>query len=231
MVRRKSYGGRRVNRRGRGRRSKISYTKPRNQLLADVAFVKLRYTEPPFAASALTGTANSFNDYIANGIYDPDYEVSAQPSASGFANYTYQYSNWCILGSKITVTFFNESTVHPRAVWVFPQNQSLSGSSTIGTNTSQNVISGQPYVKGRLLGVQGSSRSVATISNYMSTRKLFGLSMPANEPDFFGTSTTDPVHKWYWLVGASRNDVDPLLVDYRVSITYYCKFFGRKVVI
>lgn len=207
---------------------------------SDALIVKLKYNEPFFTfTEPASGAVNSINDYQGNGLYDPDYEISQQPSAMGLSLYGKQYQNYVVLASSIKVTYVNNTgltrqtgtygTSHPRECFVVPMTLPESASSPINATTVPNVIFGQPYCKKIMLGPALTSKSVGYIKHYMTTRKLFGGTDPLVDRTYWGGVTSDPATKWFWYVGAIKNASveDALSIDYKVEITYYVRFWNR----
>jgi len=104
------------------------------------------------------------------------------------------------------------------------------------------VTSSQPVVFDLLVGDKRAKKSQwmtptaqnrATLTNYCTTKAVFGLKSPINENDHFydmNNVTRDrPTETWLWyiLTRVPEGFSPPANVALQLEITYYCRFFEK----
>lgn len=73
---------------------------------------------------------------------------------------------------------------------------------------------------------------MCTISKFMTTAKILGIPRmtPLVNDNYTGVGTTDPVVIWYWsIIFEKGGDTDYMSVDYQTDVTYYVKFWDKKI--
>lgn len=212
-----------MGRRGRGRRP-YSYTKTRLLAQPDATFVKLRYTDQIYNTPSTAGPVVQTYQYYGNSCGDADATAGGAQAAQGFTTYTRQYNKWVVMACKIRVQFFNQQN-DCRMVSVTPFTYDGtplgSGSNLLNKKLSTN------YVSQRLLGPEGSSKSACTISKYMTTKRLFGVSNVTNQQAFYSGGNIPPSYYWAWQVEVDNQSTSQTLVTWQATMTYYVKFFDR----
>lgn len=187
----------------------------------DTAFVKLQFSDVPRTFNS-TGPGIFYDTYQGNSVYDPRVAVGGS-SAQMLSFYTLIYQKYCVLGAKIKVQFLSGSAAATRTVGFLP----YPGGSTISSGLTANQLLTQPYCRWKLLGPVSSSRSVTTMTQYMSSKKIFGKDI-VNLEEYASVTNTNPALGWYWQVFSEGTDTAVNNVTYQVSMTLYVKMFDRS---
>lgn len=195
------------------KRQRMSYNIQRTLINADTQYVKLRYTE-----NNIRNPAAFADVYVMSGnsLYDPNVTgIGAQPA--GFDQWMLLYSHYQVLASKITVLFTNLSAV-PFQIVVRPSINNVN----IGIDSG----SEQAYAKTAICSAV-TARGVQKVTNFMRSKKLFGRIL--SSVNYSGTSTSSPAVQWYWYTNTvSSDNSNNLNYSFRVSVTYYVKFWQRN---
>lgn len=140
-------------------------------------YAKLRY------ASSFTMTSSSGIlakvQYRANSLFDPQ-ETSGGHQPFGFDQWATLYNSYMVLGSKITVTWYDIGTVNtnPLTVGVY-----LSDSASLPYTTTDTFIEAR---KGQFRQYTGRAvKPVVTVSNF-SAKKYFNLKDPKDNIKEYG---------------------------------------------
>jgi hypothetical protein len=207
---------RRGNRRTRGARIK---TTKAGFLLGDRLKVKLAYTD--FYDSTTDANGVYTYTYTGNSPYDPDVTgLGIQPT--GWDQYSNLYRFYYCSGSKITATVVNKNS---------------SNSIRWGVSTGTNVLSAAdlavmdptewPYTKWRTLGPSTTSKSVGTVKNYLSTKKVYGYKAATNTNFIASVAGPNPTNLWYWNVFIANPALTATTFTISLKIVYYVIFFQR----
>lgn len=141
------------------------------------------------------------------------------------------YNAYRVHGSKIRATFYYLDTENHDEIdrcLVYPSHIS-------GWSTSVTVVNRSERTYGRHRHLQaGGYKKFATVKNYMSTKRMFGVKSIIDD-DFTGGVSSDPTKQWYWLVGHnSVNDANYTSGEHTVhiivDIVYYTEFCMIKTV-
>jgi len=209
--------GRKYKRFPRKGRSAITYVNPigtSNSLL-----VKLRYVET--VESTTQGATPQNYQFRGNGPYDP-YVGAGGNSCAYWDNYSALYSKYICYGSKIEVTFSNESTSYYAQAMIIP------AVSTYTPGTNIDAISEQKYCKKSTLGKSNGGGGIKKLSGYSSTNRTYGVPKIALDIDdsYSAATTSTPTRQWYWnVIMKNISTTDDMTINARVQITYYVKFF------
>lgn len=170
--------------------------------------------------------------FHGNSCNDPNEEGGGQ-QPQGFDQWMAFYEKYRVHGSKCMCTFYalnaQDTSVVPKRAFVYPSN-------TPGwtDNIQMQSRSIRSYNRWKHIGSQNGLRSLAAVKNYMSTKRMYGLKSIAQEDNFTGTATTDPVDKWYWAIGMNTvNDSNFGVTEVHtvvVDIIYYVEFCKLKSV-
>lgn len=189
---------RRPNRRRRRRRQ----MKPYNRLVSlrnpvsRQALVKLRYVDE-FSLDPGVGTA-AFYGFSCNSLFDPNASgVGHQPY--GFDQWMTFYHRYCVIGAKITVDFFTNSSV------------STTANCHVGVRVDQDLVSTLDrqllLEKGsnryRTLSTSTSGKSTVSVTKTFSAKKFFGVNNITDGIAYKGTDATSPSSQAYFSVYAA----------------------------
>lgn len=158
--------------------------------MVDRAFVKLKY-----CTIVNRIDAGGLNNYVfrANSCYDPDFTLGGhQP---------FYFDQWCnantffnryrVHGCKIIVKFTNNKTT-AISVGLYP---SLSNAGPTGGENVAEI----PYSKQTVIaGTEGTPQ--ATLSQYMSTKRMFGVQSISQNEGTSAAYNADPLAPWYWMI-------------------------------
>lgn len=140
--------------------------------------------------------------FRANGLYDPDYTGTGHQPL-GFDQYMALYSHYCVLGSKIKVTFapFSAGT-YLEVVGISVNNdQSLTGNFT--------AICEQPGTK--YTAFQGIGAATVpylpVVTHKFDASEFFGVKDPNSVREICGTVTTNPAEGAYFNVFVQAADL------------------------
>lgn len=150
-----------------------------------------RYVERVTLTNAAPSAVQT-GHFSCNGLYDPNTSGTGHQPIY-FDQLTAIYDQYCVILSKIKITFTNTGTV-PCYAGVFLNDD------TAMTGTTYYDASEQSNSKIVLLGARDSGSATRTIVRYWGVRKWFGKSPLANDV-LRGTSTTNPteqMHFMYW---------------------------------
>jgi len=88
-----------------------------------------------------------------------------------------------------------------------------------------------PYARFKTLGSYGS-RSV-TVSNTMTTAKLYGSNMVLSDDAFASLTSSDPTNLWYWAIIFYQNITATATTPfyYSIQLWFDIEFYDRKFVI
>jgi len=177
---------------------------------------KLRYTEAFNLAPA--ASAYAYNDFCANGMYDPNLEAGGhQPMY--FDQYMAIYNHYKVLGSKITVRITPKAvTEDPCFIGVYLNDDDTH---TPGDIQTYQEISGNGCHRMTPPGMA----SVYTFSCFYSSKKTFGL---LKTDALIGTATANPTETQVFTVYAYP--VGGAGVDFYIQATmeYIVEFFELK---
>lgn len=184
--------------------------------------VKLKYSAEPRSIDGGVGTLG-IHVFSANGCYDPDI-TSGGHQPMGFDQWMLFYEHYEVLGSKITVTFWNSGEA-------IATNQYVVGiytDSDTSSTTSLTQMLEQPGTRYSNLGIL--SKDHVNVTKYWSAKKFFGNRYITSGGAIQGNATTNPAEQAFWHVfaGASDNLTNPGIIYFNTMITFIVKFTERK---
>lgn len=156
-------------------------------------------------------TSPAFYLFSCNNLYDPDYTGTGhQPMY--FDQLTALYDHYCVIGSKISVTFnlVTGATYTPEAVGIYIEDD---------TSVTPNQNPSQMEQSGAVSYVFTPNTQTARLSLGWSARKYFGKSPLANT-ELQGTSTTGPTEQSYYSLWFHPIDNSANTVYATVKIEY-----------
>lgn len=160
----------------------------------------------------------------ASGAFDPD-PGSGATTPSGFKELAAIYGSYRVTASRIRVQVINPDAEVPVTVTVNPTN--LDPGSTPSSNYVI-VSSQQPYSKTKMLALRGAP--AVTISNRMTTSKIFGNKMTDYDDNFSSLTNANPPNMWFWFVGFYAPAVHTTsAVVANIYVEQEVTFFDRKI--
>lgn len=207
---------RRFKRRPKRGRRRQRMTWIRQPMIAqpDTLYVKLKW---PQFLQFVTGTIQG-QIYRGNSVFDPD-EGGGSSQPPGFDEYSLLYSRYQVLASAVTIRFVNNGAMNLE-MYLIP---------TFTTTIPNFNAIGNTYAKYRNCGaIQG--RAMQTLKHFMRSKKMFGRHQA--DLDYTGSVTGNPANVWFWHFRVRTSDQTAILnVTVTVTITYYVKFWHRKVLV
>ncbi len=202
-----------------GRNQSISTTVVRPLIVADSTIVRLKYSD-----SLLNVTGSPTDRIIVNGngmfIVDPNFGSVRQPI--GFDQYIELYQRFEVLSCTIHTKIQNMSAISPLGVAVYPTFD-------IGEDVQFNDASAYPYAVTKYIGVVGSGAFQTTLSQTMSTRKLFGRTTASL--NFTGTDASNPSQLWRWIYELfSLDGITNATYRFQYNLTFTARFFNRAAI-
>lgn len=174
-----------------------------------------RYSEVYTYSHATGVSANQY--FCGNGMYDPDVSGTGhQPML--FDQYMALYQYYRVYGCKATIDVENTGSN--------PVNVVVYGTTDGATTLTPNEVCEQPGAITRMIN-EYSSPSQNRIVWYGKTRGFFP-NLNINDNALAGSDSQNPSSRWYIFVncsGPSGGQTDAL---YRVTLQYYCVFYGPK---
>jgi hypothetical protein len=188
-------------------------------IVPDSVYTTLKYV---YKAN-LNTTSQAWQDQIfrGNSIYDPDY-TGAGGQPLGRDQWVTFYQNYRVHQSRIRVNF---GAVSGGAT---QQDVAIIPNTSTSDFTSATRAMESPYSKwGTLTGI--ASLGTKTITNAMSTAKMYGVKQEAVEIDdqFRAAAGGNPTNSWYWHVfvyDRGSNEADAYVT---VEIDYLVEFYKR----
>lgn len=192
----------------------------------DRMFVKLRWTF--FADQSTTSPASyDYLSYRGNSPYDPYYTGVTGGQPMGYDQYAAIYDRVLCRASKITVCFTPDSSQDVDCAIV-------ASDATTPNTTWSNIYSRANSVKGVMLPI-GSAQKCKMLTMYRTVRKIFGLKkLDEAEDSYIALTSGNPGNQFFYHVfigPVDRTSYPSLNVHTRVTITYYCLFFQKNLLV
>lgn len=214
----------------------IGYRKISNNYPTDATFVKMRWHQPLQSIGAITG--GSIYAHIIDCTQIEGADGNGGPplfTPPLWNTYWDQYQYYIVYGSKITITYYNVQAGPPTLVAIYPTVYNIS------TPAQTTNLTEQPYCKWRILTGSSGSNTPVTLSHYMSTTKLFGFDVGKDNRMQVTMSTTSPIgtpaatpglaNSWGWNIIVNPTTTTAATdITYSIRVTWYVKFYGRKLV-
>lgn len=207
-------------------RNKYNWRAVPNPITSDVMYGKLKYNYHGSVSGSSTATPLSYV-FRGNSCYDPD-QATGGHQPLGFDQWMTFYDKCVVLSSKITWRIFNTTT----EVCQYTLYPSRTDTPASGQYTGLREI---PYSKTATSGdYDHSGNDILTISNYMSTAKIFCISkQEVKDNAIYGHSSGgNPTNQWYWILTTAAQS-QPTMVksyEYDVEVTYWYMFKDRAVI-
>lgn len=190
---------------------------PDNLVTPDSVFVKLNYT---FDTGAYISSATHNLPFYGNNVHDPFVGIlGVQPT--GFDQWMALYRFAYVYESAISCTFVNQKQTH--SVNVYLQASDVNGITGNPLN--------QPNTIYRMMGPATGANNFSVLKMRRSTEQIFGRDRSTDKSlwctDSSGPNTVGTA--WVWNVRASQPDAQVLDIYVKVVLTYFVKFFDRRV--
>lgn len=191
-------------------------------IVPDRSYLKFKYTT---YINQVIGTGNYYQGvYRANSLYDPDFQVGGRQPI-GYNIWSQFYNKYCVHGSKIKVSLTNIGSGTNAYVVVIPENTT----SIPFTNITELTM--YPYQR-YCVASQATGMDRSKVTNYMSTKKIWGVHKAAvmADQDYASLTSTNPAKPWYWNIFVDTPDsAKATNIQLKVDITYYCEMYERYV--
>lgn len=188
----------------------------------DRLFVKLKYVESLVWSQTL-GTVG-VNVYRGNSCFDPDATgTGGQPYF--FDQWSALYLNYRVHGCKLKVmgSCNGGGGFNSVMMGITATNQS----SSLGASANE-LYQEQPYTKKTLLRMGAASVGQGTVSMYMATRKILGLSkIQVEDQDYQASISANPTKQWYFHLWTFTPDDNTIAMNTQAELTYYVEFCNR----
>lgn len=162
----------------------------------------------------------------ANGMFDP-YVPLGGTQPGGYDQWAAFYNYYRVRACKIQAVYIPTSaaTSTQNIIVIVPVTD-LSGAQ--GQNMP--ALIQYPYCK-KTYTNGNAAGSKFTITSYMSTKKIWGVSRSAivDDQDFGAPTTANPQREWDWLVRIAPLDSAVTITGFiDLTVTFYTEFYGRK---
>lgn len=224
-----AYGKRYAKKRYNKRRSyKKNYSKKmrvNRPLLGKTYVTKMRYCEIVSLNPGASG-AVAVHQFRANSPNDPDLTGTGH-ACMGYNQLEGMYQRYCVLGSKLHVTFSNVSGT---GTDTFQVGIALRGAEGALTGLSDYTIKEQPDTVWCVLEPVGGASS-KSLTKKCSIRKFLGLRGPVEiEANNTSSMSSNPIETVTYNLWATSVDQvsDPTTIYAHVTIDYIVKFLEPK---
>jgi len=171
--------------------------------------------------------------FAANGMYNPDLNVSLENFPTGLAQMGQIYERYQVVGSQcqvqITMTQGIPVTNVRAIIWPHQYSQAVGATATVDDFSGQ-PNAGRIFMAGPVSGLSHGQSSQSRTTAYMLSRPEAQVRCA---PDTSGIIyTSNPATLWYWTVVISNENLAAVaLPDVQVSfrITYLANLFGQAV--
>lgn len=210
----------------RGRKSKYTkvYSARQTRLptvVPDRSYMKFKYAT--LYAGVINAGSTGHVVLRGNSLFNPDTRAnSTQPF--GFSQWSAFYNKYCVHGAKIKVTAVNLTANKSIQVVVIPDDVLSMQYIDITTQGTR------PYARKRMIA-STTGMDKGTVTNYISTRKVFGVHKAAilADEDYSSNVGENPTKLWYWHVYFDASDLSAQFnIELRMEITYYAELYSRK---
>lgn len=169
-----------------------------------------------FAAVNKLTTAGGAEDLVmrGNSPYDPYYDAGGT-TAAGWNELAALYGYYRVSASSIKLTLVNHDTDDPVHV-------SLYGFADPTDATTVTAFA----QKGAKTGIVTAEKGSTVITNFTTTKALFGLGSQSDEA--WTNTAAVPSKQWFWHCVFKNYSTNALDLEYRVEISYNITFFELK---
>lgn len=175
-----------------------------------------RYAQTGTLSTGALGALVTYN-FRCNGMFDPD-ASGAGHQPMYFDQLTALYDHYCVIGSKMTITFCQADTAPTTAQTRVPVTVGVFINDDTTTTPGINGILENSSMKSKSFTLNGGS--ALTVRSKWSAKKVFGGSVLGNS-NLQGTATVNPAEEQFFTVFAdSAAMLDDTVVFYKVVIDY-----------
>jgi hypothetical protein len=181
-------------------------------------------------SSLVTFTFSSLSFYATykgNDLVNPGNGTWVNQPA-GFIDWMLFYTYFRVIRAGIKLQMINDGdNVRNRGIWVCIYPTFASDSSLIAGGYINAMA--QSYARGKFIGAP-TGQDKATVSNSMSTSKIFGYNC-YNDTEFLGKVDTPPALEWYWGIacsGLSDGGTEFPILTAVVTLYYTVQLLERK---
>jgi hypothetical protein len=167
----------------------------------------------------LSAIATSAVRFSPSSALDPDPLGANVPL--GFPEWAHFYNSYRVLSSRANVDIINTGDV-PCVTTLFPSNTDPGASPSANQVTASKM---QAYAVSRTGPLIGGP--VLTLSNQMSTQKIFGNRMVLTDDNFAALVNTVPVNNWYWVLTFYCLAVSPKPIIANFEMEIDIEFYDR----
>lgn len=199
----------------RGRRKRSNLVTLGRQPVPNTALVKLRYCQT-ISIDAGAGVTNS-RIFRANSLYDPDYSTSTsqhQPLAAD--QWALFYSQYCVLGSKMTVQPINTSSTIPLQFGVTLRQGSISAV------VDPTILHEQGDSSWNYCGNMATQGRCRPVVKKFSTKKFLGYKNPSDETSLKASFSANPDEVAFFQIwcAAADSTANPPATIFQITIDY-----------
>lgn len=216
----------------RTRRSRVARSRGLPLGIPDYKFAKLRYVDNTAQLNWLAGAYVTSSEYLLNSAYDPRYDSGPnQIAPQYYLNYANQYNFYRVYGVKIKTTIWNNNDDPVRLHHIISNSEIFS---SFGTSIDPRVLAENKWVFTQELAGQTSQVKPVTFKKYIPLYKVAGVSKTAYSiDDMFGSLiSTNPANGIYYAVYCKGlNTATSGTLWCTVQLTYYMKFYDKKMVL
>lgn len=184
--------------------------------------VKLRYRT--YTSNITTTVSKTLVQFRGNGPFDPDVPLGGgQPK--GYDQWATMYDYQFAAGSRVKATLNVQPGTLSNQTVVFAIWPAEAGSVTAGTPYKDGERSFSKFAE-----CQSQTKGPKTLTNYMTTKKLFGLPTAEDQQASYASQVgAVPVEEWYWNVTAQNHDLlNNVVFSIDFEVDYYITFYARK---
>lgn len=171
------------------------------------------------ASGTVVGGVTNFNGIISgNNLYDPALTLSTRQPL-GFDQLKQIYGYYRVHASKVSVIYFGDSSgaASTPMVTLVPRNVNTpeaSGYDYYDQPYARYALSHDFYHKGRRL------------TNYMTTKKIFGVTSLGQESGYYAAIGAGPYNEWYWHINCNTISAGTIPAADRIiiRIVFWCEF-------
>jgi hypothetical protein len=161
--------------------------------------------------------------YVPSGAFDVD-PVIGSPTMAGFNQFAAFYNEYRVLGSKIRISYTNNSLVCPVNFYLMPIGSSPSGYGPVEIASMR----GQPYCVWKTSPLLGGP--TMNLTNQISAERITGTRAASWGDDYAALVTANPVNSWFWAIGIEYPVSNAVSSYLQVEIDVDLIFFDRGIV-
>lgn len=174
-----------------------------------------------YAVIALTGAPVKDYYFALNNIYDPD-TTGTGHQPYGFDQWMSFYYRYTVFASSIRLTAITTTTTTNATQYLAVVPMNAQNLALYVDNVDE-----LPYARSTLITPMAGNRSIKSVKNYMSVKKLNGLNGTLNPDDWSGSGTTSPPTLNYWAIRGYDIAGNNMSMNVQVKLVFYCRLWDR----